>query len=332
MSKQDHLWFVGLIIASLSIFIKVLGTNLQKFSHKNEERTYFRNFHWVSGLTLVILGSFTDLAALVFTSQSSIASLGGLTLVTNIYIAKLLLGEIMRKIQYFTTFIIIIGTTLTIVYSPKDEKDNDIEQMKKIYRSNSFIIYIIIISILISIIRFFNYKFNKSEEHKKLRSILIPISSGIIGAQNLFFGKSLVKLISFSIENKTIEVFSDYLIYINLLCLVLTIFCHVKWINEALKEFHSTLVVPINKSVWIIVAIIAGIFVMKEDFKKDDDEEGESGENVQEKVSYQIAFYCGIIIIILGLILHAYFEKHDEDQIDRVNTDEFKLEEIKVQE
>lgn len=327
--KQDDLWFIGLIIASLSIFIKVLGTNLQKFSHKNEERSYFRNFHWVCGMTLVVLGSFTDMAALAFAPQSTIAGLGGLTLVMNVYIAKLLLGEVMRKIQYLTTFVIMIGTTLTIVYSPKEEKDNGISEMKKIYESSSFIVYIILISIIIIIIRGFNYKFNKLESHKRLRGILIPISSGMIGAQNLFFGKSLIKLISFSIENKTTKIFTDYLIYINLLCLSVTIFLHVKWINEALKEFRSTLVVPINKSVWIIVAVIAGIFVMKEDFRADNDDSTDEPEEVD--IGDKIGFIFGIIIIILGLIFHSYFEKHEEtEQIDRVESEDFKLESIEV--
>jgi hypothetical protein len=321
--KQDNLWFVGLIIASFSIFIKVLGTNLQKFSHKNEERSYFRNLHWVCGMTLVILGCFTDMAALAFAPQSTIASLGGLTLVTNIYIAKLLLGEVMRKIQYLTTFIIIIGTTFTVIYSPKTEKKNNIDELKKIFESGSFIFYIITIGILVFIIRFLNYKFNKSGTHQKLRSILISISSGIIGAQNLFFGKTLIKLISFSIKNKTTEIFSGYLVYINLLCLCLTIFVHVKWINEALKEFHSTLVVPINKSTWMIVAILAGIFVMKEDFHLDEEDGDEDGNNIGD----QIGFSFGIILIIFGLIFHSYFDK-----VEEVDNEDFKLESLQSME
>ena len=136
-------WFFGLILGFFAIFIKVLGTNLQKLSHRNEERTQFRNIHWVSGMALIAIGSIMDMVALTFAPQSMIASLGGLTLVVNIGIAKLLLGETMRKLQYGTTLIIMIGTTLTVIYAPRTEVENDIKQIKEMYESSRFIVYII---------------------------------------------------------------------------------------------------------------------------------------------------------------------------------------------
>ena len=298
-------WYIGLIIASFSIIIKVLGTNLQKLSHRNENRNgkYCTNIHWVSGITLSTVGSVVDMGALALAPQSMIASLGGLTLIINIYVAKILLGETMRKIQYLTTFIIMLGTTLTIIYAPRKEENNDISNIKKMYESPSFIVYGIFITSVIGTIRII-----KNKTNDKLRSILLPISSGAIAAQNMFFGKTFMRLVSHSIEYKTTEIIKEYLIYVNLFCLVYCLITHVKWLNEALKESKATLVVPINKSVWIIVSIFAGIFVMGEEF----------GENIIG----QFCFYSGIFIIIIGLILHSYFED------DRIELPEISMGEI----
>ena len=320
-------WVYGLILAGFSIFIKVLGTNLQKLSHRNKTKSYCNNIHWIFGITLTIIGSLLDMGALALAPQSMIASLGGLTLVVNICVAKLLLGEIMRKVQYFTTLVIIIGTTLTIVYAPRREADNDIDSIKRMYESPNFIVYIIFIGLVISVIRIFNYFFNKSTTHRRLRGIIIPISSGMIAAQNMFFGKTFGRLVSFSIENKSGEVFKDYIIYINIACLIFTIYNHIKWINEALKEFPSTLVVPINKSAWIIISILGGIFVMGEDFG--------SEENPETKIGVQIGFISGILLIVIGLSFHSYFEKeitHEEleEEVD-IEMDSVEIIEIEIE-
>ena len=316
-------WIFGLILGFFAIFIKVLGTNLQKLSHRNEERTYFRNIHWVSGMALIAIGSIMDMVALTLAPQSMIASLGGLTLVVNIAIAKLLLGETMRKLQYGTTLIIMIGTTLTVIYAPRTEAENDIKQIKEMYESSRFIVYIITVSIMITLIRGLNFMLKKSDTHKKLRSILIPISSGAIAGQNMFFGKTFGKLIIFSIENNTTELFSDYIIYLNVIALVFALVSHIKWFNEALKEFSSTLVVPINKSIWIVISIVAGILVMGEGFAIDNDDDSSEEVETETDIGVKIGFFSGITLIIIGLIFHSYFEKQEEEEI-------VELEEIEI--
>ncbi len=318
-------WIYGLTIAFFAIFIKVLGTNLQKLSHRNEERSYWRNIHWVSGMALIATGSILDMGGLALAPQSMIASLGGVTLVVNIGIAKLLLGETMRKRQYFTTLVIIIGTTLTVIYAPRKEEENDIDKIRKMYSSSRFIVYIISIGFILLTIRSLNYFFKKTNTHQKLRSILVPISSGAIAAQNMFFGKTFGKLIIFSIENNTTELLTDYIIYFIICGLVFAIVSHIKWINEALKEFSSTLVVPINKSIWIVISIIAGILVMGEGFAIDNDD---SVDEPETDIGNKLAFIIGIIIIIFGLIFHSYFEKQEEGA--KEDFEEITLSEVKV--
>ena len=226
-----------------------------------------------------------------------VASLGGLTLLVNIVVARIMLGETLAKRQYFTTGIILIGTILTVVYSPKKESIQDIAEIKQMFESINFIIYISLVAIILILIRTYNY-FTKGDDTKKgIRGLILPISSGIIAAQNVLFGKSFSKLILFSIENKTTSVFKDYVIYLTFVCLAFSIFTNIKWFNNILKQFKSTLVVPINKSLWIITSIVGGLLVM--------------GEKV-DKLSL-VGFLIGILLIVFGLVFHAKFEPKEEE-------------------
>ena len=88
------------------------------------------------------------------------------------------------------------------------------------------------------------------------------------------------------------------------------------------------MVVPITKSVWILTSIFAGIFVMGENFQNKDtiniDESSEDFSIIQ-KNGNPILFSIGIVLIISGLIVHAYLEdvQNENEPVDDNNpTDE----------
>jgi len=188
-------------------------------------------------MSCTVVGSLLDLAALGLAPQSMIASLGGFTLLVNILIAKIILQERMTRKQYFTTFVIMIGTTLTVVYSPRKASIENIDQIKNMFESINFIVYMSLVCLFLVSIRLYNYYSKHDNTKKQIRGLLLPVSAGMIAAQNMFFGKSFSTIIVFAIENKTTSVFNDYVIYITIVCLVFSLVTHVKWINNALKQF-----------------------------------------------------------------------------------------------
>ena len=194
------LWIFGVIIGVFSIFIKVMGTVIQKISHKKKGgKKFCKNIYWVGGFTLTVSGSFIDLAALALAPQSLIASLGGLTLVANVIIARIVLDEVLKKKQYITTAVILLGTTFTVLFAPKIEKEQTIEDVKDMYESGRFFLYIGLVGSIILIIRWTNWYYDKREgSFEKIRSILVPISSGMIAAQNMFFGKIMMTLVRYA--------------------------------------------------------------------------------------------------------------------------------------
>ena len=300
------LWIFGVIIVIFSIFVKVIGTVIQKISHKKKNgKKYCRNIYWVAGFTLTVSGSFIDLAALALAPQSLIASLGGLTLVVNVLIARMILGEVLKRKQYIATVTILSGTILTVLYAPKLGKDKSIEEVKDIFESVRFLLYIIMAGGVLLTVRYFNW--HLGDEYEKTKSILVPISSGMMAAQNMFFGKILMTMVRYSIENTTAEVFKNYIFYMTLGILIFTIIMYTRWLNNALEKHRITLVYPVTKCVWILTSIFAGLFVLQEDFKKAKSENEEGYKDGDE-----ILYGLGIVFIILGLIYYAHLEDVEE--------------------
>lgn len=71
----------------------------------------------------IILGSFGDFAALAFAAQSIVAPLGALTLVSNVVLAPLLLGETISRADVVATAVIIAGSCLAVAFASHEEKE-----------------------------------------------------------------------------------------------------------------------------------------------------------------------------------------------------------------
>ena len=328
------IWILGFIIGIVSISIKVLGTILQKISHKKEDnKHYIFNIVWISGVLMSLGGSILDLVALAFAPQTLIASLGGLTIVVNVLFARLLLNEILILQQYITTFIIFLGTTITVIYSPKVESNNNYDTIKGHYESLTFLIYITLVIFILIICRIIIYIFRKKEINKTIIGILIPITSGIIAAQNMFFGKTFTTLIRFSIENDNEIVYEDYLFYCSFMFMLLATFLYLKWLNQGLKNYQATLIVPINKSLWIIVSILSAILVLGENFQKvkeQSNDDSDDNNDFNDTDGNRILFIIGVTIIIIGLIKHSYLEKKEttEKEIEEEYQEDENIEEV----
>ena len=95
-------------------------------SHKSADEAaasinYTRQLTWQCGLALVILGSLFDFAALAFASQSQIAPLGSLTLVSNVFLAPLLLKEKLSRRDVVCTLVIVAGAALAVMCAAHDD-------------------------------------------------------------------------------------------------------------------------------------------------------------------------------------------------------------------
>ena len=123
-------WYFGVFMAVLACFISNLGVNLQKKAHigllgksEKERKNYNKQAVWKVGLVLIALGSFADFVALGFAPQSLVAPLGSFTLVSNVFLAPLLLKEKVFARSIIATAIIVVGSTLAVAFASHTVRD-----------------------------------------------------------------------------------------------------------------------------------------------------------------------------------------------------------------
>ena len=96
-------FWIGVFASLVGSVILNLGLNLQKYAFNSRgdatRKTglvappIYKNKFWVLGFAVFVCGNFGDFVGLTFTPQSVITPIGSISLVSNLFFAKCLLGE-----------------------------------------------------------------------------------------------------------------------------------------------------------------------------------------------------------------------------------------------
>ena len=170
----DWHWIVGCCIALFAAVSSNIGLNLQRLSHL--ENQFFDPFakvkrekpaskqtgvcsrpRWVLGISLMILASLADFAALSFAAQSLVASLGSLSLVANALIAPLIVREKITSREWKAIGLICIGDACCILFGQHKSEVYTLEALMDLYGEAPFIAYAIIMALAIVSIWFSIY-------------------------------------------------------------------------------------------------------------------------------------------------------------------------------
>ncbi|ETO28613.1 hypothetical protein RFI_08517 [Reticulomyxa filosa] len=102
-------------------FACILFWNVVIAEDDKDQPSYVFDTLWLIGLFLQVIGAIFDFVALGFAPQSVVAPLGSLTLVVNVCLAPIMQNEIPSKRVIFSTFVIVIGCIITVVFSAKED-------------------------------------------------------------------------------------------------------------------------------------------------------------------------------------------------------------------
>lgn len=290
---KDLQWTIGAFIAILASFVSNLGLNLQKLAHL--ENTYYKPLQreyekpkwdrvsyitqpkWLLGMIFIVLGSFADFAALAFTAQSLVATLGSLTLVSNMVIAPVMLNETIDRSNVRNMFLICGGCTLSVAFGPHhDSLIFNLDTLFDIYSSTRFQYYAFIIILLV----FGMYSCITSIEEKyaiydntnlrrycylpnsavhRLHRFLYPALSGVIGAQSVLLGKCTAEAIKTTLTFEDQQISDRVELWIVVFLMLTSVFAQVYWLNSGLQIFDALYCVPIFQTFWILISIFGGL-------------------------------------------------------------------------
>jgi len=278
LASSQYNWLIAVLLASLASFVSNLGLTLQKLQHQRNasspssvQRQYHCQKLWITGLVLIILGSLADFTALSFGPQSLIAPLGSLTLVSNAIFAPLLLKEHLSPNDIIATSIIIVGSTIAVIFASHDDKIYTMSELFDFYWRVPFAIYAsFIVLFVVCVLIFVRHVERLEEQDPKMRvryhifyRLSYPSISGAIGAQSILFAKCSVELLVNTFHGSGL-LFAHYQSYFVLAAMTTTIFLQIHWLNEGLRRYPASYTVPVFTAFWIVLSVTSGLIFYKE--------------------------------------------------------------------
>ncbi|GAA5978670.1 hypothetical protein JCM11641_002807 [Rhodosporidiobolus odoratus] len=212
---------------------------------------------WLFGFTLLNCGEFLNFLAYGFASPSVIAPLGLVTLVANVFLAPLVVGEPFRRRDLVGVLIAILGGA-TVVYASKssDQKPTPEDFLQAISQP-LFIVYASISAVAIVGLAYLSR--TKYGDWFVLVDLALCALAGA-------FTVLCTKAFSSFLNLNPVLTFKSWITYPVLFVLVITAVTQVNFVNKSLQRFESRVVIPIQYCTFALSTII-GSAVLYRDFE-----------------------------------------------------------------
>lgn len=286
-------WVIGATLSILGSVASNLGVNIQKYSfirqsqrEPHQRTTHWKDVYWLSGLGLVIFGSLGDFAALSMVAQSIVAPLASTTLVTNVMFAHFWLHERVGRRELIGTFLIILGSTLAVVFGDHDQRSYTNRELVNLIGGAWFLVYAILVVVLCALGLMLHKKITPIKKNlvdairryelaveaqdaqgadwedeviarlegeykkwEKIHPFALCALSGAFGAQSVLFGKCFAELLSTSISGNNQMV--NFFPYVALICMGVTVASQLHFLAIALNYFDALYAVPVFQCFFI---------------------------------------------------------------------------------
>ena len=260
---------------------------------------YHRQSLWRVGLALVILGSLADFVALIFAAQSIIAPLGSLTLVFNTVLAPLLLGERIGSVDVLATVCIVLGSSLSVACADHRDKLYGLDELFGLFIKPRFVAYSLLVAALIAALYYHIRVLSASLSRKHTRFCYAALA-GIVGAQSVLAAKCVGTMVVDSLKGHSMFLQLESWLILALLALTITFQIH--YLNEGLRLFASSYVIPIYQSFWILGSVTAGMIFFGE------------YKGVMDQWSTAVGFPTGVLVVVAGVYVLSQRGGAEEDE------------------
>ncbi|XP_067663593.1 magnesium transporter NIPA2-like isoform X1 [Haliotis asinina] len=291
-------FYIGLSLAiSSSIFIgssfifKKLGL-LRLAKHQSTRAGqggygYLKEWMWWAGMILMIVGEFANFAAYAFAPATLVTPLGALSVLISAVLASRVLKEHLNLLGKVGCLLCILGSTVMVIHSPKEQEVGSMEALKEKLIEPMFIVFgvVVILAACIGIFYFAPRYGNKNP------LVYITICS-VLGSFTVMGCKGVGVAIKETFRGR--NEFTNYLTYLLLLVVVICILIQLNYLNRALDTFNTAVVTPIYY-VFFTSAVIAASLILYKEFGN-------------MEVMDIVGNMCGFLTIISGIFLLNAFK------------------------
>uniref|UniRef100_A0A8C6U120 NIPA like domain containing 2 n=1 Tax=Neogobius melanostomus TaxID=47308 RepID=A0A8C6U120_9GOBI len=280
-------YLLGISISICGNVLISVSLNIQKYAHirqaQHNSKPYYTSALWWMGVILMGVGELGNFAAYGFVPASLIAPLGCVSVIASAVISVVFLKETVRASDILGGTLAITGTYLQVTFAPHNISMVTAQMLHYYFINYYFLVYIVI-EILLFCVLLFLYKI----KHMK-HIVIVMLLVALLASVTVISVKAVSGMITETIKGSLQLVYPIF--YIMFVVMVASCAFQIKFLNQAMKMFDATEVVPINYVFFTTSAVVAGI-VFYQEF------EDLAMLNI-------LMFVCGCLLSFLGVFLIA---------------------------
>ena len=280
MASND-LWYVGVILYLIGTISMAGGINIQKLSlNLNEKkapeqrRTNCLQPLWVFGILLYTASGILMSLALGFSSQTMVAPLMSMVLISNIIFAHFLLGERITVRDLIATVVIAISIIVVVISTPQSNPSYDQAELITLFQSVYFIAFIVgwgaIVAGMMTLLFILKRRvaadpMGTSDTTLVVLGFAHGAIAGLWGGLCVTLMKSALEIIVGQFTNSGIVgVLSSWLMWLLLIALIVAWVSQLLWINLGLKHCPAMFIVSLEAIFNELTAIVGGLLYFQE--------------------------------------------------------------------
>ncbi|KEP60204.1 UNVERIFIED_CONTAM: hypothetical protein HHA_288820 [Hammondia hammondi] len=293
------LWPVGVCVIIVGSFAGAAGDILIRRSFLRmggclRLGSVVKNRGWVWGMLLTaVLDPISTFVALLFAPATIVAPFAGMHIFWGCVLAVVCLKERMRVWDVAGAALIILGITLIVIFSGKEQVISSVSDFATYLPLPGSIAYMCVTSAvslvasLLSADRVIARLFPPSQHPGRgmvVQRIALSSASGIVGGATNIGAKALVIALAGFLAHprETLRSWSTYLIVF--IAAFLGLF-QLYYLNMALRKYEASYVVPMINSFLIASGSVGGILIL------------------QEHPDNWAAFFCGLSLVVCGVFV-----------------------------
>ncbi|XP_012286314.1 magnesium transporter NIPA2 [Orussus abietinus] len=219
---------------------------------------YLRQWIWWAGLLSMGIGEAANFAAYAFAPASLVTPLGALSVLVAAILASKFLNEKLNLLGKIGCFLCILGSTMIVIHSPKEEEVENLKELLIKLKDPGFISYVFfIITGSLSIIFHFGPLYGKQY------IVVYILLCSSIGSLTVMSCKGLglaLKETFYGVNNEM----GNWLTWAFLFTIIVCIMIQMNYLNKSLDLFNTGIVTPTYYVFFTTLVIIASVILFRE--------------------------------------------------------------------
>lgn len=268
-------FWIGVAASALGSIILNLGLNLQRLAQMrllerppDERRPYVLDPLWLLGFLVFAVGNAGDAVGLAFTPQSVITPLGSFSVISNLFFARLLLGERIGLATLAAVALIVAGVVTIVGTADASCTHESVDTLLRRWQHRPFIAFG---TLHVSLLLLTNGGVAWRERHihradGTVGSLTLPqrqqlrFAYALLGSMyatwTVLLTKSAGELVKASFRgDNQLERFETYLLLAGIL---VSAPMQIRYLNAGLRHFEALFIVPSFYSFWCFGSVLMG--------------------------------------------------------------------------